>query len=386
MIIGELKNMSLYVRNDEIKSFYFKFILFLFLKEENINMYYEYKYCHKNLVSFDNMFLVYNKKIDKEEIFVFFNYETGIIKKFIEQNDLSKEIKINVFYLDNKYSFKQTEKGLLIEKKTLSKDFLQKLYRLGKENIFGTIKQYLNDNMFSIIMREYKETKAVTNDTLDTVYYKYKGTNGYRVQEMINGEFTFTSPVKFNDPFDCDFEEINFLNGDMTIEDKKDMFRILCVTPVMDNILMWGYYGNNHDGVVVGHTLSDYLVETQKVYNGLIIYGDINYANNRPNYKHDKRYFKLLPFTDFLSNIVQCCFTKYENWKHEKEFRILTFLEGFDSYMKSESNQGVVNYFIAINGNTSNVYVGAKYKGKLNLPISSKKLEKDDMEYKLNIV
>ena len=140
--------MSLYVRNDEIKSFYFKFILFLFLKEENINMYYEYKYCHKNSVSFDNMFLVYNKKIDKEEIFVFFNYETGIIKKFIEQNDLSKEIKINVFYLDNKYSFKQTEKGLLIEKKTLSKDFLQKLYRLGKENIFGTIKQYLNDNMF----------------------------------------------------------------------------------------------------------------------------------------------------------------------------------------------------------------------------------------------
>ena len=59
-------------------------MLFLFLKEENINMYYEYKYCHKNSVSFDNMFLVYNKKIDKEEIFVFFNYEETMLKFYID--------------------------------------------------------------------------------------------------------------------------------------------------------------------------------------------------------------------------------------------------------------------------------------------------------------
>mgnify|MGYP001776545326 CR=1 FL=1 len=112
----------------------------------------------------------------------------------------------------------------------------------------------------------------------------------------------------------------------------------------------------------------------------MIIYGDITYTDIRPKYKIDKRYLKFLTFIDFLTKIVNCCFTKFTDWKHEKEFRILTFKAGFD-----ERNFADIN-FIEITGVTTSVYIGVNYSASLVLPSHYDKLEKDKKIYKLNIV
>lgn len=65
-------NKNFYVSISEVKEFYFRFILFLFLKDE----YYRNEYSLDNspIVNKDNMFLLTNNHTEKNEIIVFFNY------------------------------------------------------------------------------------------------------------------------------------------------------------------------------------------------------------------------------------------------------------------------------------------------------------------------
>lgn len=374
--------MNLYIKNKDIYSFYFRFILFLFLEENKI---FEYVDIWEQNRSYDNIFVVKNIETKRNEIIVFFKYETSILQSFINSKELSIDTPINVFYLSNRtYHNNSNNARLNIRKESLEHKFLNKLHYINEQNFLSIVNEYSHNQNFLNIMKGFSYDALTIKESVDTIYYKYKGSNGYRVQEMIDGEFTYVSPNCFNDPFDCDFEEISFIDGSIEVVDKKDMFRVLCITPIMDNILMWGYYGNNHDGIVVGHRLSDYLNETTKVYKGLIIYGEVSYEKDRPNYKH-YRVFKSLPFFVFLSDIIECCFTKFLNWQHEKEFRILTFLEGFNEFsMKDGISQ---NNFINIKGNTYSLYIGAKYSStnKFVLPSFSEQLEKDDKEYKLNV-
>lgn len=214
---------------------------------------------------------------------------------------------------------------------------------------------------------------------LDKIYYKYKGTNGFGVAEMLKGQITFTNPSEFNDPFDCDFELIDHVSGKGI--SNKDMFRVLSVTPIMDNILMWSYYGNNHNGICLGHTLSDYLGSLEDCYNGLVIYGDIIYSEKRPRYRYYKSYFDSIPFIGFLSKVKDCCFTKFYKWEHEKEFRILTF---FDDFIEKYDPIDVAKNFVNIQGNVAEIYLGVNYNGKYKISHRYKKLTKDLVIYKLN--
>lgn len=368
--------MNLYVENSKVKHFYFRVILTLFLQ------YYKNYEIVKDTIgewSYENIFLLYNKDTDKKELVIFFYYKADILKKCMRKQFFSNEISINVYYvLPN--PTKNKEKNLHIKKHLLNNELFEQLKDINDTNCIHNINNYLDDTLFNYIFNDFLENKLFEKERLmNEIYYKYKGTNGHRVQEMIAGEFTYVSPSKFNDPFDCDFIERDFKEGRLNIIDKKDNFRILCLTPIMDNILMWGYYGNNHNGIAVGHALSDYLKATAKVYNGLIIYGNVNYKKSRPNYIYDKKYLKLIPFTDILSNMTKCCFTKFEKWKYEEEFRIMTLYNGFDSLEIQDKD------FINVIGKTSSLYKGVKYSGKFQLPSYSKQLVKDKFNYKLNI-
>lgn len=374
--------MNLYVKWDEIENFAFKIILFKFL-EANKNIY-ELSESEDYLLntndSFKNIFTVYNLKTHKQEIIIFFNYYTTTINKYVKENNLSNDIKITVYYLDNASLKSSNVANKHINIVLLDENIKSELLKINKDNFLEIIVDYSQIDLFMHIMNKYR-FNDVANKKEDKIYYKYKGIEGCKVKEMIDGEFTYVNPIKFNDPFDCDFNIIDFgSNNKKQVADLKSMFRVLSLTPIMDSILMWGYYANNHNGVAVGHTLNDYISSTNIKYNGLVIYGDIRYTDIRPKYKMDKRYLKFLTFIDFLNKVVDCCFTKFTDRKHEKEFRILTFESGFNKRDFRDKN------FMEIKGKTSSVYVGVNYTGGLKLPLNYKKLEKDNKIYKLNIM
>ncbi len=116
-----------------------------------------------------------------------------------------------------------------------------------------------------------------------------------------NCSFKFSRPSEFNDPFDCNFASYNgavniddlflkYLPRDSKIK-KKDLqlflrqqnyfkefneiilssleevrenwdvyleeYRVLCLTPLRDNILMWSHYARDHSGTVIGLNVNE---------------------------------------------------------------------------------------------------------------------------------
>lgn len=193
------------------------------------------------------------------------------------------------------------------------------------------------------------------------VYYKYYSSNqtATRFTSVISGNVSFVNPNIFNDPFDCDY-------NDMGTGRKKDSFKVLCLSPEYDNILMWSYYGNNHEGYCLGYNLKNILDNLSKVYKGLCIIGKVKYDYRRP--KHVKT--KALALFNEVTFIIECAFTKFNNWKHENEFRILVL----DDNPSSD--------YLTINVPIADSYVGMNSSLEFP-PLSPKKLTKDNIDYKL---
>lgn len=87
-------------------------------------------------------------------------------------------------------------------------------------------------------------------------------------------------------------------------------YGIYCLTPDEKNLLMWSYYADSHRGFCIGYN-AKYLVRCGLFSLG----GEIAYANGFPKMplfltKNDRPLIKLL-------------FTKWEVWKHEKEYRFV---------------------------------------------------------------
>ena len=419
--------MCLYVQHTEIKSFLSKYILFLFLKNspdyENFILVKNENLDNRKDTrdSFNNIFLLKNETTKKFKIVIFFYYRKKQLEKFIKDNAIDNYFDINFYYIgEHGYSRKKfIYDGITITIEPFDTETAHAINHLTIYTLFDEVKENINNSLFKKIMSDYTEKNQPIKNREGKIYYKYKGSNGTYVQELIDGYFTYVSPTKFNDPFDCDLSLISLIyyfpissstfnkycsnnsifkycesyiglhnlqyNISSDIEFKfvvfnyKDEFRVLCLTPIMDNIPMWGYYANSHDGVCVGHTLSDYISVTKNNYNGLIIYGDINYSPIRPKY---------IVFHSMLNNIyliiqiIKNCFTKYIGWKGEKEFRILTCINGFSKNLIN-SPQG--NDYINLKGTTSELYLGVNYTYNHVLPPFAKQLKKDIYKYKLNV-
>ena len=115
---------------------------------------------------------------------------------------------------------------------------------------------------------------------------------------------------------------------------------------------MWGYYGNSGQGVCLKHKQND-------IYKGIItsddakeyhadfcIYGEMNYRADKPKFNPTSG----LGVDGILEYIVECVFTKYEIWQHEKEFRYV--LMGRDV-----KNSGA----ICIQSNLEHRFMGVKH-------------------------
>ncbi len=198
--------------------------------------------------------------------------------------------------------------------------------------------------------------------------YKYRDwSDSYHQKVLKNNEVFMSSPKLFNDPFDCritanfsllnsnekkkeyvDYlfskhksdthltdadkkrvynerlnELINEIQGfqkradDFSIDMYDDVFGVLSLSCVWDNLLMWSHYAKNHTGFCVGF-------HEEKMRNSDLFGkgGKVLYVNKYPEihplqeFNQDEmetaqRYFKMTH-------------VKAEDWKYEQEYRLMT--------------------------------------------------------------
>lgn len=184
-----------------------------------------------------------------------------------------------------------------------------------------------------------------------------------RLERMLSsGEVYFSSPERFNDPFDCnpkivvpDRQSSAFMNSfrragerrghtpglialdyqerlklsDAAWGDKVTQLAIariravgvLCVTPKRDNPLMWAHYADCHTGVCVGFHESGALLDAQSV----------RYAGNvRPEYDH---------VSGTTEQFIDVFFRKANCWAYEEERRLVSMDIGNSAARKSAADK-----------------------------------------------
>lgn len=175
--------------------------------------------------------------------------------------------------------------------------------------------------------------------------YKFRDFSGNTDKIILNSEFYFASPKKFNDPFDCNLsyrqnytqEEIlaryeyltsrlsftkdqfikkyglnleEFLNKYPKLNDKLvSQSGILSLSKSSKNITMWSHYANEHKGLAFElHVDEDY-----DFFHG---YGIVEY----------KEKYDLLSYTNLTNeDYTKLFLTKYTDWEYEEEIRVIDY-------------------------------------------------------------
>lgn len=199
-----------------------------------------------------------------------------------------------------------------------------------------------------------------------TKLYKYKDISGEgidHVEDMLrNNRLWYSSPQKFNDPFDCrclfevehDRNKVVRRKAEFLIKHNKatlagaiaqaarevptnpeelrrfrdQQFRghsiraentgILCLTTDCDNILMWTHYARNHTGICI-----EFRVRTENDSEHIDFFGrafPVEYTDH-------------MPVTNFMQDnwedvVRKAFFTKSSWFEHEREYRRILMNEG----------------------------------------------------------
>lgn len=284
-------------------------------------------------------------KLDQKDCAIFL-FETPSVK--VLEN--YKGYLIYVFYIRIP---KKEVRGII--KKRLSKECIRKIVKIAESNFTE-----IDEN--SILLRKFSNINDIQNNHILYKYYSnYIKTDGILSQILNKGMISFSNPQTFNDPFDCDL-----IDGVKGID--KNIFKVLCLTPNYSNILMWSYYGNNHKGYCLGYNKDLILNELAKNYTGICFIGKVSYKHKRPLYRITKSLGKM----DEILFYINCLFTKYVEWSHEEEYRMVII----------DSDENKNKDYFTIYTTIQKVYVGCESTIALG---STKyiKLNKDVSDYLL---
>ena len=255
----------------------------------------EFYFCQTQSPFFDK-----KEYIDAEEI------NTGEkCKIYIFQKPKNKDI-------DNKY---KTIIYYLSRPKVIN---AQKNYeiRLISRKFIDFLNNEAHNGFFDIASKNRLIYNFDSNAIVDNIFYKYYSSaqTADRFSHTTAGDIAFVNPEKFNDPFDCDYEDI-------LKHRTKNSFKALCLSKKYDDILMWSYYASDHGGYCLGYSLKDILERLNNKYNGLCLIGNVIYKSSRPRHYN----IKALSLFDEILFTIQCTFTKFAGWKNENEYRVLIF-------------------------------------------------------------
>jgi len=190
------------------------------------------------------------------------------------------------------------------------------------------------------------------------ILYKYMSLKRFMTsfKDYLDGKVWFADRESLNDPMEnvplsnCmslgrfDLDQLEKITGkrlsfDESIryheesgkhfEDRKKELaevKICSLSEMPDNFAMWSYYAENHTGVCVGFEIDSALVTPIDKYgrlevNGIII-AKVKYTDKIPSIVLPEREITKKNTRDIYKYLF---FMKMRNWKHEREWRLMTF-------------------------------------------------------------
>lgn len=237
--------------------------------------------------------------------------------------------------------------------------------------------------MFESSKKKYKASDSIYNG----IIYKYLSPED-GIRTLSNSTIFLQNPSKFNDPFDCYEEVVQFpdakqyatdllLSGKTkvpkemmrlarnqignnqidvispfkdSLTEMKDKIGISCFSKNFNNKLMWSHYGDKHNGICIGF---EFQIITTDYFIVLVDYVD---KLEKANYRTDKE-----------EMLKKWLYTKSSDWRYEEEVRLISL-----------NKQGVVK---VAKKAFKHVVFGAKsepkFKNKILNTISSKSYEVD---------
>lgn len=313
------------------------------------------------------------KKIDSYPIYIYYDSlhygknKTKIERKYSERFEKVRVEKFSENFDDNyninfKMGFKDPDTLL---NKTYGVDLLNKYFfdaddlkKLKEEP--GRFKDDKGLKKLANTIIKYEEGSPLL--------YKYfeKSTVLRNMHGVNDGKLASSHPKYFNDPFDCN---CYLSNGDTLI----DRLRVLCMTPIYDNILMWSHYAENHKGYCYGYSFYDIVDQILGMNDkGICVMGLVSYKSQRPRQMSTHYSFS---YSD-LKFYINATFTKFKDWKYEKEFRFVLI---FGDYIEEDSRD--IDDFKVISAKIRDRYKGLKndescrYEEVLKAPISNPVVE-----------
>lgn len=227
--------------------------------------------------------------------------------------------------------------------------------------IFGYIE---NNNRITQLKIFQTMQKSEGNPFIDKIkipktVYKFRDWTNPFHRRLLDGEIYLSSPLDFNDPFDCNiFVRYDMLQNNQglqqeyfalvveryrkhyTIEQKKDEVSrlieegrfndpdwlklqakksrqqygedlgVFCLTLTKKNILLWSHYASSHKGLCVG-------------FNGEQLFFEcLQHGIKGKKVSYSKEYPDIDPRTDLFKQSILQTHIKSHLWVHEKEYRL----------------------------------------------------------------
>ncbi len=225
---------------------------------------------------------------------------------------------------------------------------------------------------------------------------------------LVKNRIRFSSPARFNDPFDCkvlfnpdvcdDETVLKFhenagrpINGQISEEDKEKWksnlldkakvdlqpeidngMGVLCLTTKPDNILMWAHYAKDHEGICLQFN-KKIIEEWAKANATWTTFDYVRYSNGFNTIKD---------FVDaFPNNMGNFIFKKAEDWRYENEWRILVDLKqnaealvGYHCKWPENALTGIIFGLSSKKENRERICkLIKKYKPSINLYVAERK-------------
>jgi len=172
----------------------------------------------------------------------------------------------------------------------------------------------------------------------NNLFYKFRDFGEYTDKIILNSEFYFSSPLSFNDPFDCNLSYRNFYsqqelqkaythkriwdNGKIidlyrkSIKILIEKIGVFSMSSDYKDIIMWSHYANEHKGLVFELDKNECTSFFEQKIIGKRTLSNITYENN----------YELLSYFNDIEREAKTLLTyKYKSWEYEKEYRIIDF-------------------------------------------------------------
>jgi hypothetical protein len=183
----------------------------------------------------------------------------------------------------------------------------------------------LNDPFDCLINYDYSEIeKEGLSERVVKMYFEEFGEKiselGYTREKLINNTDKNTKLTLLNLKKDID---------NSFVGNRKKHFGVVSFSEIWDILLMWSHYSNSHKGFCVGFNTKK-IIESNFFQSGCKIF-------------YPKNYPKVNPFDSDVKKIVDMFFSKSEDWKHEKEYRMTKQL-GYNRNDNEFQKQKIFNF------------------------------------------